>query len=51
MPQWTARVNSRPADLSEIREADGDNQEGFNPFPRGDDERLERLKHEGDAWK
>ena len=40
-----------PANLSKVRETDGDNQEGFNPFPRGDDEGLECLKHEPDVWE
>ena len=30
-----------PAALAEVGEADGDDEEGFEPFPERDDERLQ----------
>ena len=38
----------RPSRLPEISKADRDNQEGFDPFPQGDDKGLE---HDGSASK
>ncbi len=31
--------------LAQVREADGDDEKGLEPFPEGDDE---RLQHDGD---
>ena len=40
MPQCTAGYELGAAGLAEVREADRDDQERFEPFAQGDDERL-----------
>ena len=43
MPQWTAEAAPRRPGLPQVGQADGDDQEGFEPFAQRDDE---CLKHD-----
>ena len=43
IPQCTAGISSDRLALAEIGEADRNNQEGFEPFAKGDDKRLQHM--------
>ena len=49
MPQCTAGISSARLAFAEVGEADGDNQEGFEAFAKGDDKRLQHMIRFGEC--